>query len=154
MAFSKLFSKKNSILGVDIGTAGIKIAQISHDQKPILDTYGIVNTTYQLGAKNDDVAIGQMAEVLRNLMQRAGVTTKRCIISFPNSAVFTSVIELPKMNEREMNSAVEFEAKKYVPLALSEIDLSWEIIGSRSEAETSLKILLTAVPKQVTKNYM
>jgi type IV pilus assembly protein PilM len=148
------FSKNKSVLGVDIGTANIKIAQVSHGEKPILDTYGIVNITYQLGGKNDAVAIEQMANTLRTLIQKAGVSTKRCVISFPNSAVFTSVIQLPKMKENEMGSAVEYEAKKYVPLALSEVDLSWTITGESTEPKGLLQILLTAVPKQITQNYM
>lgn len=152
--FGNLFSKNNAILGVDIGTSNIKIVQISHDSKIVLDTYGIVNTSYQLGGKNDEVAIGQMANTLKKLIQKAGITAKRCIISFPNSAVFTSVIELPKMSPEEIATSVEFEAKKYVPLALSEIDLSWSVIGDNSETAKTQKILLTAVPKQITKNYM
>jgi type IV pilus assembly protein PilM len=148
------FSKKKSILGVDIGTANIKIAQVSHGEKTILDTYGIVNINYQLGGGNDAVAIEQTANTLRTLIQKAGVTTKRCVISFPNSVVFTSVIELPKMNQAELDSAVEFEAKKYVPLALSEVDLSWTVTGDSTEPKDLLQILLTAVPKQITQNYM
>jgi type IV pilus assembly protein PilM len=148
------FSKKKSILGVDIGTANIKIAQVSNDKKPMLDTYGIVNITYQLGGKNDAVAIEQMAGTLKTLVQKAGVTAKRCVISFPNSAVFTSVIQLPKMKDSELASAVEFEAKKYVPLALSEIDLSWSITGDAGGPKDLQQILLTAVPKQITQNYM
>jgi len=148
------FSKKKSILGVDIGTANIKIAQVSHGEKTFLDTYGIVNITYQLGGKNDTVAIEQTANTLRTLIQKAGVTAKRCVISFPNSAVFTSVIQLPKMDESELGSAVEFEAKKYVPLSLSEVDLSWTVTGDSTEPKDLLQILLTAVPKQITQNYM
>jgi len=148
------FSKNKSILGVDIGTANIKIAQVSHKEKAILDTYGIVNISYQLGGKNDQLAIEQMARTLKTLVQKAGVTAKRCVISFPNSAVFTSVIELPKMNSKEMASSVEFEAKKYVPLALSEIDLSWTVTGDSASSKDLVKVLLTAVPKQITQNYM
>lgn len=148
------FSKKKSILGVDIGTANIKIAQVTHGDKMILDTYGIVNTEYQLGGKNDKLAIEQMAGILKTLIQKAGVTTKRCVISFPNSAVFTSVFQMPKIQGQELGSAVEFEAKKYVPLALSEVDLSWSTIGGdNASSADSLKILLTAVPKQITANY-
>ncbi len=145
--------KKRSILGVDIGTANIKIAQVSHEKEPILETYGTVNMASQLGGKNNDEAISKVAETLKNLVKKAGVTTDSCVISFPNSAVFTSVLELPLMAEKEMQSAVEFEAKKYVPLALTEIDLSWSVI-SENQAEKQSKILLTAVPKQITKNYM
>ena len=44
------FSKKKGVLGIDIGTANIKIAQVTHATMPILDTYGIVNMAYQFGA--------------------------------------------------------------------------------------------------------
>lgn len=152
--FGNLFRSNNAILGVDIGTSNIKIAQITHDKKVVLDTYGIVNVAYQLGGKDDQVAISQMANLLKSLVVKAGITAKRCVISFPNSAVFTSVIELPKMSAKEIASSVEFEAKKYVPLALSEIDLSWTVIGDNSKDAVTQKILLTAVPKQITKNYM
>jgi type IV pilus assembly protein PilM len=154
MFLDSFLGKKKSILGVDIGTSNIKIAQITHGANPTLDTYGIVNTVYQLGGKNDDLAIEQMAGILKALIQKAGVTAKRSVISFPNSAVFTSLIQLPKMDEKELGSAVEFEAKKYVPLELSEVDLSWTIIGGNPPQGENLKVLLTAVPKSITKNYM
>lgn len=95
-----------------------------------------------------------MAKTLKILIQKAGVTAKRCVISFPNSAVFTSVIQLPKMDKGELASAVEFEAKKYVPLALSEVDLSWTVTKDSDASKDLLQILLTAVPKQITQNYM
>lgn len=154
------FNKNKSILGVDIGTANIKIAQISLGPTPTLETYGIVNTSYQLGGKNDGSAVKQMANAIKALAEKSGVTTKKCVISFPNSAVFTSVIQLPKMDEKELASAVEFEAKKYVPLPLSDIELSWSVVGEvrgpeKIGAPPGLnKILLTAVPKQIVKNYM
>src|SRR6185437_5093613 len=113
MGVFNLFAKKKSILGVDVGTSNIKIAQITHGTSAVLDTYGIVNTAYQISSRKDPTAIKQMSGVLKSLMEKAGVTAKRCVISFPNSAVFTSVLELPKMSQSEMGSAVEFEAKKY-----------------------------------------
>jgi type IV pilus assembly protein PilM len=58
------------------------------------------------------------------------------------------------MNEAEMASSVEFEAKKYVPLALSEVDLSWTVINDPGVQSQTNNILLTAVPKLVTQNYM
>ncbi len=153
MFLDKIFGKKDTILGVDIGTANIKIVQISQGVKPVLDTYGLVNIKYQLTGKNDDTTIRQMADILRVLTQKAGVTAKRCVISFPNSAVFTSVMSMPELTEKELDSAVEFEAKKYVPQALSDIDLSWTIVAKEPGSLNPLKILLTAVPKQTTRNY-
>ncbi len=147
------FSNKNSILGVDIGTSNIKIAQISHGEAAILDTYGIVNTSVQLNVKGEGV-VEKVATVLRNLIEKAEVTTKDCVISFPTNVVFTSVLEMPGMSKEDLGTAVEFEAKKYVPLALSEVNLDWSILSGAPGDGGTLKILLTAVPKQVRESYM
>lgn len=154
MFFSKLFSKNSSIVGVDLGTANIKLAQISHASTPVLEAYGMVNCVNQLNGKQDEAAIDKVADTLKRLLDKSGITTPECVISFPNSAVFTSVLELPAMSESETTKAVEFEAKKYVPLSLSEIDLSWTVLSVDPLSGKTVKILLTAVPKQITQNYL
>lgn len=163
-----LFSKPKSHLGVDIGTSNIKIVQLKpQGEEFILETYGIANVAYQIGNKDSNQAVAQTAEILKNLLKKAGVSTNRIAASLPNSVVFTSVIDLPKIPEEEMKSAIEFEAKKYVPLPLEEVSLQWSIIQEkrpRINLETNLgnvgkasesknKILLTAVPTLVVDNY-
>ncbi len=148
------FKKKSSILGVDIGTADIKIAQITYNNdKPFLDTYGIVNLSYQLTYENSDEVVGKAAEVLKQLVKHAGVTTKRCMISLPNGAVFTSIIDMPDMSDKELDQAIQFEAKKYVPLPISEVILSWSVVGV-NQANKTKSILLTAVPKHLKESYV
>lgn len=148
-----LFGDK-SILGIDIGTADIKIAQITHrSDKKVLDTYGIVNLSYQITARDSDAVIAQTATILKTLLKQADVTSKHCVISLPNSAVFTSVIDMPKMPDRELEQALQFEAKKYVPLPQSEVILSWSIIEANAKTNTN-SVLLTAVPKHIRESYV
>lgn len=164
-----LFSKSKSHLGVDIGTSNIKIVQLHpEDGKFMLETYGLVNVSFQITNKDNPAAISQAAQTLKTLMRKAGVTTDKVVASLPNSSVFTSVIEMPKMSESELKSAIEFEAKKYVPLPLEEVALSWSVLeqkkakithdtnlGSLKNAQDSKsKILLTAVPTTVIDNYV
>ncbi len=147
------FSSDPSILGIDIGTADIKIAQITHGKQKVLDTYGIVNLSYQITTHDSDTVIQKTAEILKNLLVQAEVTTKRAVISLPNSAVFTSVIEMPKMPDKELEQSLQFEAKKYVPLPTSEVILSWSVIED-DEKNNSQHILLTAVPKHIRESYL
>lgn len=164
-----LFSKPKSQLGVDIGSSNIKIVQLKpKDGKFILETYGLVNFSYQIASKDNGNAIAQTAQLLRTLLAKSHVTTKQIVASLPNSVVFTSVIEMPKIPENEMKTAVEFEAKKYVPLPLEEVALSWSRIeekktkitkdtnlGSlKSTPDSKIKVLLTAVPNAVIDNYV
>lgn len=164
-----LFSKPKSQLGVDIGSSNIKIVQLrAKDDRFIMETYGLVNVSYQItGTKDSAVTITQTADLLKKLMNKAGVTTNHVVASLPNSAVFTSVIEMPKIPESELKTAIEFEAKKYVPLPLEEVALSWSVIedkrtritkdtnlGSFKSGESKTKILLTAVPTAVIDSYV
>lgn len=146
------FAKEKSIVGIDIGTATIKIAQVSHGATRTLDTYGLVNFVADFTNRGNKDVINKTAVVLKELISQARVTTKHCVASLPNSAVFTSIVELPHMSEKELASAMEFEGKKYIPLPLSEMNLSWSIVSQNAQANT-LKVLLTAVPKQVIENY-
>ncbi len=148
------FKRKPSILGVDIGTSDIKIVQVTHDGvKPHLDTYGIVNLSYQLTTDDNGAVVAKAADILKQLLEHAGATTKRCVISLPNSAVFTSIIEMPALSEKDLEKAIQFEAKKYVPLPISEVILSWSIVGEHPETRTR-SILLTAVPKHLRESYL
>jgi type IV pilus assembly protein PilM len=164
-----LFSKPKGHLGVDIGTSNIKIVQLRpQNDKFVLETYGLVNVAYQLSNKESGKAIEHTAEVLKKLIAQSQVTTNKIVASLPNSVVFTSVIEIPKIPDDEMRSAIESEAKKYVPLPLEEVALSWIPIqekknkinldtnlGSVNKPENNNnKILLTAVPTIVVDNYL
>ncbi|MGE5297572.1 MAG: type IV pilus assembly protein PilM [Acidobacteriaceae bacterium] len=164
-----MFSKPKTHIGVDIGTSNIKIVQLHQkDEKFVLETYGVVNVAYQISGKDSNAAIEQTAQILKTLVERSRATTDKIVASLPNSAVFTSVIEMPKMPDNELKSAIEFEAKKYVPLPLNEVALSWTLIEEKKQKmnhETNLgqfgkpndnknKILLTAVPNTVVDNYL
>ena len=163
-----LFGKPKSQLGVDIGSSNIKIAQLRpKDNQFVLETYGIVNVSYQIANKDSVGSVNETAEALKNLLAKAGVTTKKVVASLPNNSVFTSVIDMPKMSDSELTSAIEFEAKKYIPLPLPEVRLSWSIIqdrktkitkntnlGELKPSENRIKVLLTAVPTVVIDNYL
>jgi type IV pilus assembly protein PilM len=147
------FSKSKSILGVDVGTSNIKIAQVTHDSQRVLDTYGMVTVAADMNSRNNDGTIKRVAEVLKELMQQARVSTKRCVASLPNASVFTSIIDMPKMTSKELDSAMEYEGKKYIPLPISEMNLSWSVVSQNAQTNT-IKVLLTAVPKLVIENYI
>jgi type IV pilus assembly protein PilM len=161
-----LFAKQKNQLGIDIGTSNIKLVELKSTEGSFeLETYGIASVAYNLSGKDSKTAIEQTAAALRELIKRSGVTTNRAVASLPNNAVFTSVIELPRIPDNELKKAIEFEAKKYVPLPLEEVALSWSALADKKDKitkdsslgrprEEKQKILLTAVPTIVIDNYV
>lgn len=157
-----IFSKQKSQLGIDIGTSNIKLVELRPNQASFdLLTYGIASVSYNLSGKDSANAIKQTAAAIKELARRAEVSSTKAVASLPNNVVFTSVIELPKIPDNELKKAVEFEAKKYVPLPLEEVALSWSVLNDHPSRtsdqgviESRQKILLTAVPTLVIENYV
>ena len=113
----------------------------------------MVNAAVSLDANASSGSIIEASNIIKRLISEAGVTAKDCVVSLPNNAVFTSIIDMPALSDTELESAVTFEAKKYVPLPLSEVILSWSMV-EKAPGSTSSKVLLIAVPKQIQENYV
>src|SRR4051812_9973635 len=102
-----LFSKAKSKLGADIGSSNIKIAQLMpKDNQFVLETYGIVNVSYQIANKESGNSIQETGKLLKNLLKKSGANATKAVASLPNNSVFTSVIEMPKLPESELKAAV------------------------------------------------
>src|SRR3989338_11169228 len=93
---------KKSLVGIDIGTASIKLVELSrvsggHFQ---LETYGIAQLTYATAIQSDSPLVVTI-NTLKELMKRSNVKTKKVVASLPTSTVFVTVTEIPKVSPKE-----------------------------------------------------
>jgi type IV pilus assembly protein PilM len=172
--FANLFSsftasKSVSVLGIDIGSSSIKVVQLKKKGgKAVLETYGEV----ALGPyANTDVGrsavlpTDKLAEVVRDLLKESNTTTKNSGLSISIGASFVVFIEIPTANEREFAEMVPIEARKYIPVPISEVTLDWWAMpkdestvsefqnGKRVEDNKNTEILLVVIHNDaLTKN--
>jgi type IV pilus assembly protein PilM len=131
--FKDLFSKKNpSVLGIDIGTSSIKVVQLKrkHGQAAI-ETYGEI-ALGPYGGKDIGQATNlpseKIAEALRDLLKEANVTTKTAGIAIPFVSSLVSLIEMPMVDSKQLAQMVPIEARKYIPVPISEVLLDWSVV--------------------------
>ncbi|MBI3963662.1 MAG: pilus assembly protein PilM [Candidatus Kerfeldbacteria bacterium] len=174
-----LFGKKQrGYLGIDLGTSSVKIVQLDDlDGRPKLVTYGFSETPASI-VKTDDPALhARLAEVVKQIIAESHATATHVVAALPSYAVFSSVISLPAMSEKELVSAVRWEAKKFVPMPLDEMTLDWKVLnipgvkgaegrhgldvmrgkagqGDQRQKVKNLEILLTAAPKNIVRRYL
>ncbi|MBU1118586.1 type IV pilus assembly protein PilM [Patescibacteria group bacterium] len=161
-----LFSKNESYLGVDIGTASIKACELENARgKASLVTYGMATVPNDLIRNKSPEVIRQITEAIKVIVEQAGIQTRRVVAALPGYAVFTFEIELPKMSTDDLGSAIKFEAKKYIPVPMDEMVVDWEIIeelvikgesqkeGNKRKAGSYYRILLTAAPRNLVTRY-
>jgi len=152
-------NKPKSSLGIDIGTSSIKVVQLKKEgDKFKLETYGEISTVGYVERLNESFQSTSLKtieaitrEMVKLAIDRANVDTKSAIMAIPVFSSFTSVIEMPAMTEKELTRAVEFEARKYVPIPSAEVELDWKIIENGKQGK---RILLIAVPKETINKYI
>lgn len=80
--------------------------------------------------------------------------TKYVVASLPEEKAFSQVIQLPKMSEEDLKSAVVYEAENYVPLPIEETYLDFQIVQPFSDHLDHFDILLAALPKKIVDSYV
>ncbi len=176
-------SNKNSYLGVDIGSASIKVVELMNFKgRPRLSTYGF---TEKSPAHISDTGLisdaNEAAMILKDILKKSKTTSVKAVAALPNFSVFSSILTLPALNKKDLAAAISWEAKKIIPLPLAEIILDWKIIeefktgtasGDQNVLENSasqdanpfkkifskpknnVRILLTGASKNLIKKYV
>lgn len=139
--FSDLFVKKEkSVLGVDIGTSSLKIVQLRKEKgQAVLETYGELSLGPYGGGEigqATNLSAEQIAETLKDLLREAKVTTKSCGISIPYARSLLTLVDLPyRADPKEQRTVIELEARKYIPVPFSEVQLDWFIVPGISSTQ-------------------
>jgi len=143
--FKQFLSKKgDSVLGIDIGSASIKVVQLGRKKgQAILETYGEL----ALGPYAD-VEIGRatklnndkIAEAIIDVLKEANVSTNDSGLSIPMRSSMVSVIRMPAdMDQKQLTQMIPIEARKYIPVPVSEVTLDWFLIPDLNENSNQIK---------------
>lgn len=123
------------VLGIDIGSSSIKVVLVEKArEKVVLRNYGEI----ALGPSGN-VSVGRatnispqkIAGALHDLLKEAGIVAQHTFISIPFSASLITVVELPDVGSKELDSMIPIEARRYVPVPISEVSLDWWVLPKR-----------------------
>lgn len=146
-----------TVLGLDIGSKYIKIVELVQYGKGRFSLLSVGMTPAPLKGINSDVNLDleALAAIIKKLLKDGSIKTKLVNVALPETNVFTRIIEVPPLSERELSSAIKWEAEQYVPLPLAEVQMDFSIIGETTDNEghKKLNVLLVAAPKVVIARY-
>ncbi len=130
---TNLFGKKGqSVVGIDIGSSSIKVVQLrKKGGKAVLETYGELALGPYAGieiGRATNLPMEKIAEALKDLLKEANVTTKASGISIASSSSLLSFIRMPDTDPKQLATMIPMEARKYIPVPITEVALDWSII--------------------------
>ncbi|MFH0852124.1 MAG: pilus assembly protein PilM [bacterium] len=130
MLFDWFRRKQKNCLGIDFGSSGVKVVELSREnERIVLTNYAIAQVKGGSRLNIGKLNSSDTAEVLQKIMAQAGISSRQAVISLSVDETFSTIINMPVMREDEIAKTIPFEARKYVPVPIEEVVLDWSVVG-------------------------
>jgi len=158
-------TETGSVVGIDIGSSSIKVVQLREKGgKAILETYGELSLGPLAGLQNGELTNlpnDKLSQALTDALKSSEVTAKSAAISIPSTASLIFTVEIPAIvSEKDMSTIISTEARKYIPVPISEVSLDWWIIPRQENyaeeapsAGKKTEVLVAAIHNETINRY-
>jgi len=159
----------NDALGIDIGSSSIKVVQLKKKNgKAVLETYGVLSLgpygNTEVGTITN-LKTEDLSRALIDVMKESNVTTKSAVIAIPSLSSLIFTISLPgKIDETQLSKIIPIEARKYIPVPITEVSLDWFVIPQEAESfesdennenatQAKIEVLVVAIHNDTLSQY-
>ena len=129
---SSFFKKETSVLGIDIGSSAVKVVQVKKKRgRAVLETYGELALGPYGGVevgRSVSLDAAKLIVAVKDLLREAKTTTLACGAALPLSSSLITFISIPPVPEKQLRDVITLEARKYIPVPISEVFLDYSVI--------------------------
>ncbi len=150
-------SKSGSYLGVDIGASAVKCVElVGSKSSPKVKSWGI--EPIGMGAIEDGSIVQQdnVITALDALLSRCKVKTKNVAVAVSSSHAITKVVPMASdLTESEVEDLIEVEAAHFVPYAIDDVNLDFQLMGpTLSNPQHEQDVLIAACRTDIIDDYV
>jgi len=146
---------KSSLFGLDIGSTSIKAAQFKKSGSGIeVEAIG-VGPALERGILSDsDIDLRNLSNHIKEIVKQSGISSSEVAFCIPDSQVYTKIIDMPPLSERELAASLKYEMEQYIPLPLDQVRTDWQILGSSNkDGKQVTSVFLVAAPNALLDKY-
>ncbi len=143
--------KAPSLFGLDISSSSVKMLEIVDAGKGVyrVERYIIESLPRDAVVDGNISNLEAVAEAVKRGHKKLATRTKHVAMAVPSGAVITKKIIVPAaLREEELEVQVETEANQYIPFALDEVNLDFQIIGPSPTNPEEQEVLIAATRKE------
>ena len=95
-----------------------------------------------------------IVDTIRDLISTCKVKTKDVVTSVSGHSVIVKKITLPFMTQAELEESIQWEAERYIPFDINDVNIDFQIFGSSSENPEVMDVILVAAKKDIINDYV
>ena len=143
--------KSPALIGVDISSTSIKLVELVDVGKGVrrLERYVVEGLPKDVVTDGNIANLDQVSDGLKRAWKRLGTRNRNVALALPAAMVITKKIIVPSgQKEEDLELTVEAEANQYIPFALDEVNLDFQILGPAPNNPDEVEILIAASRKE------
>ena len=143
--------KAPPLFGLDISSSSVKMLEVVDAGKGAyrVERYVIEPLTRDAVVDGNISNLEAVAEAVKRGHKKLATRTKHVAMAVPSGAVITKKIIVPAgLREADLEVQVETEANQYIPFALDEVNLDFQIIGPSATNAEEQEVLIAATRKE------
>jgi len=152
----EFFSGKKSLVGLDIGSSSIKIAEVTGSPKGYY-----LNRFHELPLPKGVIIDGILADAgtlsikIKELFKVSKLGKKGIVTSLAGNSVIIKKVTLEKMNESELRDLIRDEAGKYLPFeTMDDVNYDFQILGENNYNPNQMDIIIVAAKKEIVNSFL
>ncbi len=149
----------SAVVGLDIGSESIKVSEARFTKDGIvISGLGIAQTP--VGVFQDEIVVdpATLGAAIKMLLASSGIKTRKCVSSIEGqNKVVVRVIEVPKMEDKELSESMKWEVDRQVPFAATnEIEMDYAAIPIETDDLNiqTMEVLLAVAQKDVVESHV
>lgn len=137
---------KTNPFGLDIGVSSMKLVWLEEKNPGFILKSAVIAPTPIKGIMSESpFDQEEMAKAIKKAAHEAKITTPYVNIALPENQVYTRIVEMPVLSDRELASAIYWEAEQQIPVPLNNITLDWNVLKRPLQTETNGKMIVLLV---------
>ncbi|PYE56382.1 type IV pilus assembly protein PilM [Deinococcus yavapaiensis] len=146
----RLLNSRPAAIGVELGTSAIKIVALKPGSPPQL-THAVMLPT-PVGAMRDGLVVepARVAAELKTALSKYGIAAKYAVTAVPNQSAVTRNILVPRMDRKDLDEAIKWEAERYLPYPIDDVTLDYDLLDDPTTLpeEQSMEVVVAAAPTE------
>ena len=151
-----IFSKKNRLVGLDIGSRAIKAAEIDglkKGDKLTLKRFGIIDMPRGVFEEGNIKKPKEVADAIKHLFKSYDIRENNVAVSIGGYSVIIKKINVQSMTEDQLHETIQFEAEQYIPFDIKDVNLDFQILEKKDHSNR-MNVLLVAAKKEIVESYL
>lgn len=148
-----ILSGVSSFFGLDIGTTAIRVVQLrGSGSTRALVKYGYMPIDAKLSMSDAKADQQKVIQVVRELLDQAKISTRDVAVGLPSNKVFTTVVDMDRLNSSELEKTLMYQADSMIPTPVAESKLDWAMLGDSPADPSKVEVLISSVSNEFVES--